>query len=53
MPESTILIAIEYVIHVCIQVIPLYPVFSDDVGRIAYNYNATDSHHFYKVVLLN
>ena len=31
MPESSILIAIEYAIHACIQVIPLDPVFSDNV----------------------
>jgi len=53
MPESSILIAIEYVIHVCIQVTPLNLVFADNDGRMAYNYNATDHHQFYKVVLLN
>lgn len=51
MPESSILIATEYVI--CIQVIPLYPVFSDNDGRKAYNYNTTDQHRLYEVVILN
>lgn len=51
MPESSILIATEYVI--CIQVIPLHPVFSDNDERKAYNYNTTDQHQLYEVVLLN